>query len=108
MDLKLPMARVAITNPYLRISHEITKALAQLRAYKNYFKSPTNTSTFYKTYGLEPFSPELIVVIGRCSEILSSQDRVEISQQAGGLRIISYDELIDYGKSRAIKIPKPG
>jgi hypothetical protein len=108
LDLKLPTARVAIANPFLRISHEITKALAQLRAYKNFFNNPSNTSTFYKTYGLDPLTPELIVVIGRSTEVLSFQDRVEISKQAGGLRIISYDELIDYGKSRAIKIPKIG
>lgn len=106
LDLKLPTARIAVSNPYLRVSHEIIKALAQLRAYKNYFNRSHNVSNFYQTYGLEPFSPELIVVIGRCSEILSFQDRIEINKQANGLRIITYDELIDYGKSRALQLPK--
>lgn len=106
LDLKLPTGRIAVKRPFYRISYEITKALAQLRAYRNFFKSSSNTSKFHRTYGLEPLSPELIVVIGRSSELLSFPERKEINKQASGLRIISYDELIDYGKARAIYMPK--
>lgn len=106
LDLKLPTAKITVSNPYLRVSHEIIKALAQLRAYRNYFNSSQNISNFYHTHGLEPFYPELIVVIGRCSEFISFQDKIEINKQANGLRIITYDELIDYGKSRALQLPK--
>jgi hypothetical protein len=102
LDLKLPTAKVAISNPYLRISHEITKALAQLRAYRNYFNNRNNVSKFYRTYHLEPLSPELVVVIGRRLENLSYLERSEINEQSKGIRIISYDELLDYGKSRLI------
>jgi hypothetical protein len=102
LDLKLPTARIAVSSPFLRVSHEISKALGQLRAYRNYFNSQLNISKFHQSYGLQPLTPELIVVIGRCSEILSFQDRVEINNQSQGLRIITYDELIDYGRSRAI------
>ena len=108
LDLKLPSGRIMVENPFLRMSHEITKALAQLRAYKNYFKSPVNSSQFHSVYGLRPLDPELIVVIGRSSEALCFENRLEISKQADGLRIITYDELIDYGKSRTIQIPKIG
>lgn len=101
LDLKLPSAKISATNPYLRISHEITKALAQLRAYRNFFSTSVNKSKFYKTYDLDFFNPELIVVIGRRAELLPV-NRYEIQQQASGLRILSYDELIDYAKIRLI------
>lgn len=108
LDLKLPSMKISAISPYLRMSHEITKALAQLRAYRNYFKSPVNTDNFYKTYDLQPLEPELIVVIGRSSEVISLEDRTEIKNQANGLRIISYDELIDCGKARAINMQEMG
>lgn len=101
LDLKLPSAKISAQNPYLRISHEITKAFAQLRMYKNYFNNPVNTSKFYKTFGLDVFNPELIVIIGRRTELLPAK-RLEIQQQAPDIRILSYDELIDYAKIRLI------
>lgn len=104
LDLKLPTAKITSRTPYLRISYEITKALAQLRAYKNYFNNPVNTSMFYKKYGLDVLLPELIVVIGRRVDLSSFSDRREIYQQAPGLKIITYDELIEYGESRQLVI----
>lgn len=106
LDLKLPSAKITVSKPYLRISHEIIKALAQLRAYRNYFKSVTNRGEFYKMHGLEPLSPELIVVIGRKSQNLNFAERIEINKQVNGLKLLTYDELIEYGKSRAINYKK--
>lgn len=102
LDFKLPSAKIAVTKPYLRISSEIAKALAQLRAYRNYFKSANNRDNFHKTHGLEPLSPELIVVIGRKFENPNFADRIEINKQVNGLKILTYDELLEYGKSKAI------
>ena len=108
LDLKLPTAKATAQRPYLRISSEITKAIAQLRAYRNYFNNPLNVSKFHETHGLEALSPELIVVIGRSSEFSNFKDRKEINDQVNDLKIISYDELIEYGKSRALTMPKIG
>jgi len=107
LDLKLPRARLAARRPYLRISSELTKALAQLRKYERYFERTENREAFHRRFGLKPFKPEIIVVIGRSSELRDRDDRVEIEAQLGPLRMLTYDELIDYGKSRSIYIP-PG
>ena len=102
LDLKLPNVKVSVQKPYMRVSYEISKAVAQLRAYKNYFKNPSNMSTFHKKYGIEALSPELIVVIGRSSEFNNIYERKELNKLSSGIKIISYDELIDYGKARSL------
>ncbi|MDO8834490.1 MAG: DUF4263 domain-containing protein [Vicinamibacterales bacterium] len=105
LDLKLPSARISASSPYIRLSSEISKAIAQLNAYRKYFTSPVNAANFHKKFGLEPLIPELIVVIGRSIEFSSNNDKADIFNQArnNGLRIITYDELIDYGRLRAIR-----
>jgi hypothetical protein len=102
LDLKKPSGRVLIRDPFLRVSHEILKALAQLRTYRKYFDKPENRSQFYKQYGLEAFTPELIVIIGRHCEFKSVADSVEAKAQLQGLRIMTYDDLLSYGKSRSV------
>jgi rRNA-processing protein FCF1 len=104
LDLKLPQARIAVNSPYLRISHEISKALAQLRAYRNYFKNPVNRDKFIRTHQIEYFEPKLIVAIGRQAQYLTSAMREEIEEQVQGVRILTYDELVAYAKTRTIRL----
>lgn len=101
LDLKLPSANIACSTPYTRISHEITKAVAQLRAYGNYFKSEANKDNFIKTHGIEYFEPKLIVAIGRQSQYSTNEIRSEIEQQASGIQLLTYDQMLDYAKARS-------
>ncbi|MBL7178727.1 MAG: DUF4263 domain-containing protein [Desulfobacterales bacterium] len=105
LDLKKPTTKIAVRSPYLRISHEISKAIAQLRAYKNYFKKSTNRDKFVFKYGIEVFEPEIVVIIGMSTEFRSPLERVEIEKQASGIRLYTYDELVDYGRSRSLYVP---
>ena len=105
MDLKKPTAKIAVQNPYVRISHEISKAFAQLRAYRNYCKKSTNIDRFVSKYGIEVFEPEIVIIIGMSTEFRNPLERVEIEKQASGIRLYTYDELIDYGRSRSLYVP---
>lgn len=105
LDLKQPAARLTARNPYLRVSSELMKAVAQLRKYARYFENAANRKEFEKKFGLVAFKPELIVVMGRSSEFETRDDRMEIAGQLGYVKLITYDDLIAYGRSRSIVIP---
>lgn len=102
LDLKLPTAVVARQNPYPRISQNITKAIGQLRAYRNYFKSPANRDRFVREYGMECLEPKLIVAIGRQDQYPGSEFREEILQQTSDIKILTYDEVIAYATTRTL------
>lgn len=105
LDLKLPTTRVFAREPYLRVSGEISKAIAQLRKYRAFFEIPKNRIAFERKYGLEAFRPELVVVIGRSSQFRSHSERLEVEEQMRGVRLLTYDDLIAYGRSRSLVLP---
>lgn len=102
LDLKLPSASIVRTEPYPRISHEITKAIAQLRAYRNYFSNAANRDRFVHSHGIEFFEPSLIVTIGRQHQYPSAAIRNELQQQSRDVRLMTYDELVAYAKVRTL------
>lgn len=108
LDLKLPSAPISASQPYLRMSGEITKAIAQLRKYEHYFDNATHRNAFYREHGFQAFRPEIIVVIGRSSEFVTREDRLEIEEQMSQTKLLTYDDLIAYGRSRAIVLPHSG
>jgi hypothetical protein len=105
LDLKLPRARLSAREPYLRIAADLTKAVAQLRKYAKFFDNPANRRLFETKYGLEAFVPEVIVVIGRSSELYEREDRIEIEAQLGNVRLLTYDDLLAYAQARVITLP---
>lgn len=102
LDLKLPRARLMSRNPYLRVSSEISKAIGQLKAYKDYFNVAENRRRFQMRYGLEAFRPEVCVVIGRNTCTGTNEDRKAIEELMGQTRLYTYDDLIAYGNSRLL------
>ena len=104
LDLKLPSAIIARQHPYPRMSHDITKAIGQLRAYRNYFLNPSNKDRFIREHGIEYFEPKLIVAIGRRLQYSDLSIREEIQQQSRDVRVMTYDELAAYAKTRTIKL----
>ena len=102
LDLKLPSASIVRSEPYPRISHEITKAIAQLRAYRNYFTKPANRDAFIRAHSIEYFEPSLIATVGRQHQYPSAVIRNEIQQQSRDVRLMTYDELLEYAKARSI------
>lgn len=102
LDLKLPGVQLLSRQPYLRVSAEISKAIAQLKAYKDFFNKAENRKRFEKVYGLEAFRPEVCVVIGRKQRFESLDDRRTIEELMNGTRLLTYDDVIAYGRSRVI------
>lgn len=105
LDLKLPKARLNVRSPYLRMSVELTKAVAQLRKYQQFFDKAGNRKAFYNKYGLTAFKPELIVLIGRSQSFASRDERVEIEEQLGSIRLVTYDDLGEYARKRSVYLP---
>lgn len=106
LDLKLPLARLAIRQPYVHMSNQLSKAIGQLYKYAKFFDNARNRKEFIRRYGLEPFKPELTVVIGRNDEFRSKDERLEIEEQLGKIRLLTYDDLIAYGNTRSIILPE--
>ena len=103
LDLKLHTARLLVGGRYKRMSAELQKAVAQLRAYQNFFDESQNRKWFIKEYGLEPFKPEIVVVMGRDSEFASREERREIEGQLSPTRLLTYDDVIAYARARIIE-----
>lgn len=102
LDLKLPSAALLARHPHVRMSYEITKAIAQLRRYQKFFNSSENRKAFEQRHGLLAFRPQVMVVIGRDTHFHSLDERMEIEEQAEGLRIVTYDDLLAYAHARRI------
>jgi hypothetical protein len=106
LDLKLPFARMVSRYPRLRLSSEIAKAVAQLREYSQFFECAENRKRFELEFGLEAFKPELIVVLGRVSALAGRDERVELEGQMSGVKLVTYDDILAYGNTRTIELPK--
>lgn len=106
LDLKLPSARLLVRKPHVHMSNQLVKAIGQLRKYAKFFENARNRKEFIRRYGMEPFKPELIAVIGRNDEFRSKDERFEIEEQVGRIRLLTYDDLIAYGRTRSIIIPR--
>lgn len=105
LDLKLPRAKITALNPYKRLSGEVSKAVAQLHAYKAYFDKIDNRKQFEQQFGMVPFKPEAIVVIGRSTQISSRDDRILVNELLGNTKLLTFDDLLEYGNTRSIVIP---
>ena len=94
LDLKKPGARLLAGPPrHIRLSHEVTQAIAQLRDYGDYFGNPENTDRVAEVLGHRLRYPELAVLIGRLGECdVELLDRAQ--SREGDVRIVTYDEIL--------------
>ena len=94
LDLKKPTARL-LAGPanHVRLSHEVTQAIAQLRDYRDYFQNQENGESIRIALGHRLRYPELAVLIGRLSE--SDQELLDKAQaREPDVRIVTYDEVL--------------
>jgi Domain of unknown function (DUF4263) len=95
LDLKKPGARL-LAGParHIRLSHEVTQAITQLRDYGGYFGNPENSDRIAEILGHRLRYPELAVLIGRLGEY-----DVEMLNKAQSrerdVRIVTYDEVLE-------------
>lgn len=98
LELKLPNAKLtAGKGARRRLSHEVWKAITQLREYGSYFADPRNEAQVRAALGHALKRPKLAVLIGRSKD--DAIDAVE-DQQAylSDVRIVTYDEILEQQK----------
>jgi hypothetical protein len=93
LDLKKPGARLLAGNRrHLRLSHEVTQAIAQLRDYGDYFKNPENTKRVSNALGHGLRFPNLAVLIGRLREC-NVEELEKAQSREQDVRIVTYEEI---------------
>jgi len=96
LDLKRPNAPL-LAGPanHVRLSHDVTQAIAQLRDYGDYFQNPENAQRIVDALGHRLKYPELAVLIGRLRdtdpELLNKAQSREPD-----VRIVTYDEILQH------------
>jgi len=96
LDLKRPNAPL-LAGPanHVRLSHDVTQAIAQLRDYGDYFQNPENAQRIVDALGHRLKYPELAVLIGRLRdtdpELLNKAQSRERD-----VRIVTYDEILQH------------
>jgi hypothetical protein len=98
LDLKTPQVKL-LTGKAQRIqfSHQVMKAITQLRDYGDYFKNPTNSETVGRVLGHKLKHPRLAVLIGRLQE--EHLEALELAQsREPDVRIVTYDEILETQK----------
>lgn len=101
LDLKLPDDPLLTSGSFHpAFSQKLTKAVQQLRNYRNYFSRADTRENLVAQFGYQPLHPRISVLIGR-------RDRTEGLEQAQGsaaldVNIITYDEIVEFEESRLI------
>lgn len=105
IELKKPSARL-ISGARTRagLASALTRALNQVREYRNYFDDAVVRRNFHRKYGFEAFRPAITVVIGRSASYLDHMQRVRIEDEYKNLQILTYDDILQRAKRLALHI----
>jgi hypothetical protein len=105
IELKKPSARLTSGPPRRRgFSAELTRALNQLRQYRNFFDDTERRREFHKLHGFQAFRPSMTVVIGRSSDYQSDVERIQIEDEYKNLRVLTYDDILRRAKRLAVLV----
>jgi len=101
MDLKLPDDVLLTPGSFHpAFSQKLTRAIQQLRDYRDYFSRPDTRNQLISQFGYQPLNPRISVLIGR-------RDRTEVLDHAQGsaaldVNILTYDDIIEFEESRLV------
>jgi len=105
VELKRPTCKVITgTSDRPRLSNDALDAIAQLKHYREWFRSAENRREFRKRYGLDGYEPRLTLVIGRRSPIANEEvwARALSGTEA---TIITYDDIVETARQRRRWVP---
>ena len=100
VELKRPTSRIFVREPK-RLSADVNTAIAQARAYKDYFKSPRNKKLIKQKLGLHIEELNVVLVIGRTAQDISPHDKKIIKDAIADIRILTYDDVLKKLRSKA-------
>ena len=103
IELKRPSARlVSGCRGRKGIAASITRALNQVREYRNYFDDASVRRRFHNRYGFDAFRPAIIVVIGRARNYLDQIERIRIEDEYRNLQVLTYDDILRRARQLAV------
>lgn len=96
LDLKLPSARIDLRQARReRLRAGIHEAVAQLRTYRDWFRSVAHRKQFLSKTGIKCFLPRAVIVFGRSMDFQSQIDRQRLEATLPEwARLVTYDELL--------------
>jgi len=93
LELKRPQDRIYCSIRSIRhLAGAVTRAIAQLHEYQNYFEDPTWRGGFMRRNGFTAYKPTLCLVIGRTTG-LSYEEMRDMEVLHAGVKIWTYDDL---------------
>lgn len=94
LDIKLPKKTLLTGIPQRkRFTAEVEEAIAQVSEYKEYFDNEDNRQEVKNKYGLSVFKPDIMVLIGRASNI-SKEDLIRINDRYRYVKVITHDDIL--------------
>jgi hypothetical protein len=99
LDLKLPDDPVVTSGAFhTAFSAKLTRAVQQLRNYREYFSRVDTRDQLIERFGFQPVHPRVAVLIGRRNRT----DGLEKAQGSAALdvSIITYDDIVEFEESR--------
>jgi hypothetical protein len=96
LELKLPASRIAVRQARReRFRSALHQAVAQLRTYRDWFRSAEHRRRFTSDTGMTSFRPRAIVVFGRSMDFQSHVDRQRLEVTLPEwVRLVTYDDLL--------------
>jgi hypothetical protein len=101
LDLKLPDDPLVTSGAFHpAFSSKLTRAVQQLRDYREYFSRHDTKDELIARFGYQPLHPRVAVLIGR-------RDRAEGLERAQGsaaldVDVITYDDIVEFEESRLV------
>lgn len=100
LEIKLPAARVyTLKKNRPRFSSAVIEACAQIREYASYFDDVNKRKYINSVYGLTLYKPQMMVVIGRRSN-LDPLTTKRIAADLPNVEVITYDDILDKMKRK--------
>ena len=101
LDLKLPNDPLMTSGSFHpALSGKLTRAVQQLRNYRQYFSRHDTKEELIARFGYQPLHPRIAVLIGRRAR----SEGIEHAQGPAALDvdIITYDDIVEFEESRLI------
>jgi len=105
LDLKSPHAALMPKSKFHRtFSHHVTKVVAQLKDYGEYFADPRNKEIIRKRFGGVTLAPKLVALIGRLPNEDARDRYTTLRTRLTDVSITTYDEILEFRRARVQQI----
>lgn len=86
-----------------RVTRAVVEAVAQLRAYREYFEQRANVERFRMMYGVICYRPHLLLLAGRSPELLDDLFVMRNAEDQFQVRVVTFDQLLSAARARLVE-----